>query len=797
MASLRADHRVKQLWQLPLLLLSLGLFCYAAYLFIDPRPGLTITQRINLTQDYLRHERPEAAIEQLNKLLGAEKLSREDEARIHLLMAEALDAGQRLNHINSPLNREQIIEQSRIALAEGAKAGADVYRRLGESYEALGKTSEALENFRRAMAMDPTRALWLQRKVIDLQLAQDDPGPAEGSLDEYLKEEKLTNSERAWAMGQKADLLSRRGNFAESRALLNEVLRLDPMPSAQGQAHYRLGYCAWKSGEVAEADRLLRVSREQLKSGHPLDADAAWLLGKIAQDKANPTEAITFYEAVLQGHPGSASAPLSRLGRGVCRIQLAQDEAGLTDLHELVDEIASKQSRHKYKADAVAGLRQASAALSTRSNFSGALEVLTYEQMLDTEPPAEFYGRLASVYERRAEQVEHAPLAPSAMPADRVRRDQQVRSFRTHAGDSYIAYSRGLTLADDQGHADALWKGVDLYDKAGNVNQATSALELFVAERPDDGQTPDALLRLGQTWQAAGQFDKAITAFQRNQFRYPQSLAASKSGVPLAQAYLAKGPEYNQKAEKVLIDVIGSPLIGPDAEEFRQALFELAQLFYRTGRYEEAVARLEEMTERYPNDERRGQLLFLMGDSYRKSATLLVKLASTNVADGPSGAADQAEAAAAKRERLTKARKLFDRVIDVYREAPPKRDLDKLYLKLSHFYRADCVYDLGQFADAIKLYDAATLRYQEDPSALAAYVQIVNAYVAMGKSEEARTANERARWLLRRMPADAFSDGSFSMPKEYWEQWLKWTNDVGMWSKGPTTKPIGTASTGQ
>ncbi len=61
-------------------------------------------------------------------------------------------------------------------------------------------------------------------------------------------------------------------------------------------------------------------------------------------------------------------------------------------------------------------------------------------------------------------------------------------------------------------------------------------------------------------------------------------------------------------------------LITPEAEEFRDALFELAQLYYRTGRYEEAVGRLEELTERYPQEERMGQLLFLMADSYRKSA---------------------------------------------------------------------------------------------------------------------------------------------------------------------------------
>ena len=91
------------------------------------------------------------------------------------------------------------------------------------------------------------------------------------------------------------------------------------------------------------------------------------------------------------------------------------------------------------------------------------------------------------------------------------------------------------------------------------------------------------------------------------------------------------------------------------------------------------------------------------------------------------------------------------------------------------------MYDLGSYAEAIKQYDAAAFRYQDDPSALAAYVQIVNAYCALGKTEEAKTANERAKWLLRRMPQEAFQNGAFAMPKAYWEQWLKWTSTAGMW----------------
>jgi tetratricopeptide (TPR) repeat protein len=310
---------------------------------------------------------------------------------------------------------------------------------------------------------------------------------------------------------------------------------------------------------------------------------------------------------------------------------------------------------------------------------------------------------------------------------------------------------------------------------------------LFIAQRPDDPLASDAMLRLGQAYQAAGDFDKAIDAFQRNQVRYPRSLAASKSAVPLAKAYIAKGRDFYPKAETVLLSVFNNPALTPDAEEFKQALFDLGQLYYRTGRYEEAVMRLEEWTKRYPNEQRVPRLVFMMADSYRKSASLLgsqeadALASAAKTAGAATAAADKASVEQARTERLTKAKALFDKTIDLYRAAPATQDLDKLYEKLSSFYRADCVYDLGDYEAAIKLYDAAAFRYQDDASALAAYVQIVNAYCALGKFQQAKAANERAKWLLQRMPSDAFDRGQFTLSKEYWQQWLMWTSLSGLW----------------
>jgi tetratricopeptide (TPR) repeat protein len=773
----RRPSRVSQLWQLPLLIVSVALFCYAAYLFIDARPGLTIGEKIELGRKYMKADRPEAAVEHFNKLLASEKLENGNEATVHLLIAASIEQAQKQKHITIPANYQSIIDQTQIALSQGAKPNAVIHQRLAESFEAIGKPGEALSNYRLAMAMDNELAIRLQKKVVEMQVANDEAGAAGESLEKYLKSAQISGSERAWAMGMQAQILIDRSDFLPARAMLREALKLELDPVAQGEINYRLGYAAWKMEENEEAERCLRVARDELKSRHPLDGEACYVLGRIYQDKNEPEQAIAYYQEVLVNHPESRVAPGARLGRGVCRIAMGDDDAGLTDLHDLTGEVGQRTSRSRFKGPAIDGLKKAATLLEAKGNYQGALEAMEYEQELQPAPPASFLGRLGRVYESRAEQVE-AGMA-DAKEAERVKRGQQIYEFRTKAGDAYIAYSRALTLADDKGYGDALWKGIDLYDRAGDMQQTIAALKLFVEERGGDSLAPEALLRLGRAYQAAGRFDEAIKAYQTNQFRYPQSLAASQSAVPLAQAYIAKGPDSYAKAESVLKGLVeNNPLITPTSSEFKEALFELGQLYYRTNRFDEAIGRLDEWVARYPKDAKLGQVTFVTADSYRKSAGQLeAHLAAAKT--GASGA-ETPDGIAERKKRLTQARGLYQKVTELYHTYPPQRDLDKLYQKLAYFYRADCEYDLGNYAESINLYDQAALLYQDDAAALAAYVQIVNANCALGHREEAKKANERAMWLIRRMPMEAFPEGSFSMPKEYWQQWLKWTSQSGM-----------------
>src|SRR5204862_7544886 len=114
-------------------------------------------------REMLRNERPDAAIERMTRLLAAQKLPREAEGQVHLLLAEAIEGTQRQRRETVAADYTRIIEETQIALGQGVRPCAEIHRRLAESYEALGRPVDAISQFRQAIALDPPRGLRLQR----------------------------------------------------------------------------------------------------------------------------------------------------------------------------------------------------------------------------------------------------------------------------------------------------------------------------------------------------------------------------------------------------------------------------------------------------------------------------------------------------------------------------------------------------------------------------------------------------------------------------------------------------------
>ena len=785
-----ARRRLSHLWQLPLLLLSLALFAASAGLYFDTRPTISLNQKLAVARQLLHNDRPDAAAEYVSRLMATadEPVPPAGEGRVHLLLAEALDAAQKQRRQSVPANHLRIVEQTQIALAQGVRPTGDIYRRLGESYEALGKPVDAVSQYRQAIAVDPARALRLQRKVIDLQLAQNDWAPAESSLDAYLAFKEIADSERAWAQSVKAQLHIDRGDFTAARALLDESLRLDKDPIAQAEAKYRLGVCAWKLGSVDDAVKLITAARGAFRGQHPLDAEAAYTLGRIALERKDLAAAVMMFEKVIAAYPDSAVAPAARLGRGLCRVQTGDDDAGaVADLQAAAAEVAVG-----HRADALVALQKSANLLASRRNYQAAITVLAQEQAIEAKPPAEFHGRLAAAYEKRAGQVEQS--IADAAPAEKLRREHLARQLTTKAAEANLSLAKARHDAGEREYGDALWKAMDLFDWAGDSVGAATALEQFMTDHAADALAPDALLRLARTYESSGQSENAISAYHRLRGGYTKSLAAAKAAIPLA-ALLAKSPQSLPQARRVLAEFVDDPASATRTpDDYRAALLDLGRLCFRGGELKEAAARLEHFAAKFPRDERSGEVAILWGECYRAAVRSeiepeAVQLASS--ADERIAPPELERAAVERKQQLMKAAAQFGRAAEFYAAHPPTDVADRRYQMLAELRRADCAYELGDFAGAVASYQVIATRWPDDePVTLAACVQIVNAYRALNRPDDARTANERVRALLAKMPrgggaaaGGAFADstmpaGGAVMDQAYWEQWLKWAGST-------------------
>src|SRR6202050_2169626 len=180
MARRRAALRLSEIWQFPLFLVSLGLFGIAAYLLITARPRATVDQKIDVAVKYLKLDRPQAAIEQLNRILETETLAAPKEGLIHILLGQAIAAGQQQMNLSIPENYRRVIEQTELGMTQGAAADSAAHARLADSYAALGQTPTAEQQLHIAIGMDSDHSLPLRRELVGFQIADGLPTEALG-----------------------------------------------------------------------------------------------------------------------------------------------------------------------------------------------------------------------------------------------------------------------------------------------------------------------------------------------------------------------------------------------------------------------------------------------------------------------------------------------------------------------------------------------------------------------------------------------------------------------------------------
>jgi len=798
-------------WQLPLLVVSVVVLLTGIGQLSPERVTIPFGEAVDRVVALRQAEQFDLAREALDLLERQEARTPAELARISRLRAETGFFEQQAAAEPSREVARKIIEDYTVAEQGGIAIGPVDRERLGRAYEWVNRPKQALAEYRTAMEGELPDPLSVRRRIIHILRNDPDvtPEALHGELDPLIEATDRRTADLAlWATEQKVDLWADSGENEKSLALLDRLRGQYVNTTAREGADYLEALTLFRLKRYDEAERMLRALRDRLNLTPALHARTGWLLGELNLRDGRPQMALTFFQDVLRSHLRGEYRSASGLGAATALAELERFDESLNAFEDVI------KAMRRYPDSSVINPIRVRAALTTLGQSMGPDQEKLETKLRFTELAAslvssqddrlarEYAGPMAAIYAALAKSKQSLAerLTRPEEDEERVRLLRESRRYYAQAGDAYRRLSR-LLVRNEERSASAAWEAVDMYDQAGMTERHIAALREYIGDRPYDVRISEARHRLGRAYHVLGRYEQAIEQYQRNQRDHPRTIDAIRSLVELGAAYMAMGSAFFPQAEEVFLQLLEpatgllefgapgtEPVVTPEAQEFRVASFRLAELYDRQGEHEKAISRLEVALTRYPSDTRATRARFLLADAYRRSAAALEKELDKDIQ-----ANRRDQLMADRNARLEQAATYYGEVIVGYDDAPPETSSSQqaLYLRLSYFYRADCVFDLGRYPHALGLYEEAALKYENDPAALAGYLRIASCHQQLGKPVDARRVIQRARVLVNKIPSERFNqfekllrDGSggasdegvqaIGRTREQWESYLQW-----------------------
>ena len=711
----------------------------------------------------------EAANATANLLEYDPPFSDSERAILHETLADIIFRQESFRAIPNRKNTLLLLENHEAAAALGFRHGARGALRAGCAHEWLGNRTRAVNSLKACLSRDPApdiRRAALQGLVRLLDGVKGVEEERRGYIEDLLAEEGVSQPYLWWAL-QKAirDALDR-DDSARATELVESYAPRFLRSDLQGYHDYLRAWVYVHAGDTDQAWPLVeRVDEWLAQHGSAeMEMDAAgflpalntWLRGRIELAEARPQAALEHFDRALglQSHGDLLLA--AAIGQSEALGRLERHEAARECIRQAEARIANDASMLGIGRPR---LRRAVIALAdyTRAANNYAETLNHLKLAVDLAPEDEEGAARLDLLERfGSEAIRGADLAEDPDKA-RALHDQAAMALEDAAG---------LAPFGEPRHGSLLWAAAEEYDQAGRMADARRLLLAFVHGRSMDPRTPQALLRLGKAYAADGQFEDAVKYYDQLIADFPRLEEASRARLLTADCLTAMGSERYAEAEALLTGLLEDRYVSPKALVYRDALAALCDLLYQRHAHAAAISHMEDFLTFYPNDPEQFRIRFALADAYRASAYQI----RDNQSEGSEVARREAS-----RERFVRAAQLFEEFIETEDESTPDDDTAGVYERLALFYRGDCLFELNEpesLDEALSTYRQAAARYQGEPAALSAQVQIANVFLRQGKLIEAARAVERARWLLGGVPDRMFAEYGDGMGRIEWDRYL-------------------------
>ncbi len=798
-------------WQIPLFIVAGIIFVVTLFLIKPEVVEPTFQEKLDKIMPLAHSNRYSEFYSSLDQLRQETRL-KEDLSRVYSASAEVRAQELRQNRElgvgpsvrrSARDNYQNIINDYKEAFKYGWLSSDDqkmkkVYGDVALAYWGLGEVDNAIEMARRAIDVAGSYDAQAYRLLALMYLTAtpaDYAATTMSLLNTMLAEtDKQADQENyAWAFVKKVELLIATDDEKTSTLLLNSV-EPEVLSSQYGEmVEYLQALAVKESGDIDKAEIMLRELLVRLKDRGDIYARVCLDLGEINYKQNRYNDARVFYGIVLDTQLGKEWYLGAMLGNAKCvRKQLRYYEA-IAYYRDTLDLFKSSPLNRYVKAhDIQSSLSEFGQELSDAEMYQDALTVLAMEQEVAQETDIDAAYRFAvghNVYadklrEGYADFESQLTSLDDMSPEDKQWHDQQSALIEKHytlAAELYLRVAK-IAVNNNELYGTCIRQAAVCYDYAGASMEAIAVWGRFIEEWEGTAYRADALYQLAQAYQSLGEFDQAIKYYSILREENPRSPAGFRAIVPMARCFESKEPPDFAGAEKILKSVLDDVAIMPDSPYFYEATSVLGELYYKMGNYKDAITSLSNAIKRNPEHPNTGKVMFLVGDSYRRSSTVFDgKIAE--IANDPIARINLENYVQARRDMLANAREYFAGAIKAYSVIPDERrdKRDKIYLRHSWLYQADCLFDLGEYRQAVDLYEQAALRYQMTPTALMALVQVVNCHIKLNNPRAASSANSRAVSQLARMDDKALLDSDMAMTRQQWQEWFDWADNLGLW----------------
>ncbi|MBI5763856.1 MAG: tetratricopeptide repeat protein [Planctomycetes bacterium] len=779
-------------WQVPVLLAGGLLFAASLSDMVWKHRPVTFKDQVTYVKRLREAKAYERASAYLIDQMKTPRRPASERGELARMLAQVVYDVESVLTDHRPENVRALISNYQLAQRYGAALDPRDWIALGDGYDWACDEARAADAYREAIRRAPDAPDRLRRRLLEFQLASSKCGPelsAEGIalIDQILAGESASPRDYAWALEVDVTRLLEAGNSTAALARVEKArTRLSGTEELLGVT-YLEALCKRNDRQFAEAEALLRSLRDEWSKHDELWGKAGWLLGRVQQESGRPELAVAAHEEVLKTfHRGPVHS--------LCELGLAESLAAVGrqgDAFELFKGILDPDrpaADHKVidLGSICATLGTVGDSLVSRQSLDLGIKYLelALKHTAATEHAARLVltTRLASAYEQTAR------LAMTADPKAKSNRNELLaRSAEMHLQLSNLLENQ------EEASVRALEQAVAEFDAAGLRDRVIEVLNRYASTKVNGVWRSTALYQLGRAYQAAAQYADAISAYEDLIQTYPRMPDALRSMVPLAECLLAAGHEQKPGAaglrakgvallEGIVKDQARELIFAPTATEYCEALYRLAEHFSRTSdaatdHLERAIAYWEDWLALYPDDARRTSAQFMLADDYRRSAQWVAKSAEAATTESmQSSCRTEAES------RFNTAQQYYERVIESLAGIDASRlsPRDDRYLRASYLYRADCLFDLGRYAEALSAYSETAWRYENQPTAIAASVQAAHCQQRLGRPTEAGAALARARWLLAKIPASAF-EIEFGQPsKDEWRAMVERIEKAGL-----------------